>query len=228
MNQPKNVEQQKFQANGESFTRGTYNGISVIIRDKDGYINATEMCRQFGKRFAKINENHAWQEYYKEFQREYSALPELGVHRPTSFSYQINKGLSTNQNYLRGTYVDPRLINYIAIWCSPKYAVAVGKIMDSINDRVHQELANQNLPDTPENAKPAFDNTINQLQQQIRERQDLVDSQTWGVRDSPLELDGYEKSEMRDAVNAYLKARNKLKDEFGVWLEQYYPDLQNI
>ena len=53
-----NVEQQTFNCNNETFTRGTYNGISVIIRDKDGFINATEMCKQFNKRFAKINENH--------------------------------------------------------------------------------------------------------------------------------------------------------------------------
>jgi hypothetical protein len=38
------VEQVKVVSNKESFTRGTYNGISVIIRDKDNYINATAMC----------------------------------------------------------------------------------------------------------------------------------------------------------------------------------------
>ena len=27
----------------ETFTTGTYNGISVLIRDKDGYINATKL-----------------------------------------------------------------------------------------------------------------------------------------------------------------------------------------
>ncbi|KAI5552971.1 hypothetical protein TVAGG3_0235650, partial [Trichomonas vaginalis G3] len=27
-------------SNGETFTKGTYNGIEVLRRDKDGYINA--------------------------------------------------------------------------------------------------------------------------------------------------------------------------------------------
>ena len=67
-----NVEQFKFENGKESFTRGTYNGISVIFRDRDGYINATEMCNQFGKRFRKIFESHAWQEFYDEFRREYN------------------------------------------------------------------------------------------------------------------------------------------------------------
>lgn len=217
-----NVEQTNFEANGETFTKATYNGISILIRDRDGYINATEMCNQFNKRFRKIYENHAWQEYLKEFKREYT------TEANQEFVYVLQKGIPDRLKQLRGTYVHPKMLNYVAMWASPIYCIAVGKIMDSINDRVHQELANQNLPDTLENAKPVFNNTINQLQQQIRERQDLIDSQTWGVRGSPLELYGYEKSEMRDAVNAFLKARKQLKDEWGAWLEQYYPDLQNI
>ena len=150
---PHNVEQAKIENGDDSFTRGTYNGISVFIHDKDGYINATEMCKQFGKRFAKINENHAWQEYLKEFKREYTTEASQG------FIYVLHKGIPDRLRVLRGTYVHPKMINYIAMWASPKYCIAVGKIMDSINDRVHIELANQNLPDTPENAKPAFDNT---------------------------------------------------------------------
>ena len=49
-----NVEQSKISCNNETFTRGTYNGISIIRRDSDGFINATDMCKQFNKRFKKI------------------------------------------------------------------------------------------------------------------------------------------------------------------------------
>jgi hypothetical protein len=66
--------------NDETFTTGTYNGISVIKRDKDGFINATAMCKQFGKRFAKINENKAWKAYYREFKTQNTPLPDLGGH----------------------------------------------------------------------------------------------------------------------------------------------------
>ena len=123
----KNVEHQIFNCNNETFTRGTYNGISVIIRDKDGFINATEMCKQFNKRFAKINENHAWLAYLEAFKAEYEVLPEMG--QPI---YELKKGMT---NDLRGSYVNPKLINYIAIWASPQYAITVGKIMDEINER---------------------------------------------------------------------------------------------
>ena len=47
----------------------------------------------------------------------------------------------------RGTYVHPKLINYIAIWASPKYAIYVGKIMDQINDKVHEKLDEQDKED---------------------------------------------------------------------------------
>jgi cell division protein FtsB len=49
-----------------------------------------------------------------------------------------------------GSYVDQRLINYIAFWASPKYAVQVGKIMDQINIQVHllEVDGNDQLQDT--------------------------------------------------------------------------------
>ena len=33
----------------ETFTIGTYNGISVLIRDKDGYINATKLAARYSE-----------------------------------------------------------------------------------------------------------------------------------------------------------------------------------
>ena len=142
------VEQQKISCNGENFIRGTYNGIEVLIRESDGFINATEMCKQFNRRFRKIFENHSWQAYYEEFCNEYCVRPNSG--EPV---YELKLGFS---NSIRGTYVDPRLINYICFWASPRYAIYVGKIMDSINNKVHEVLEEKQLPDTEENAKPVF------------------------------------------------------------------------
>jgi hypothetical protein len=45
--------------------------------------------------------------------------------------YEINKGF---ENKFKGYYIHPHLINYVAIWISPRYAVIVRKIMDKIND----------------------------------------------------------------------------------------------
>jgi hypothetical protein len=37
------VEQQKVISNKETFTLSSYNGIEIIIRNKDGYVNASIM-----------------------------------------------------------------------------------------------------------------------------------------------------------------------------------------
>lgn len=127
-----NVEQLQIHSNNETFTRGSYNGISVLIRDKDKYINATAMCNQFNKKFRKIFENISWQHYLKEFEEEYQTA---GI--PADYKYELKKGFSFE---IRGTYIHPKLINYVAIWASPRYAVKVGKIMDAINDNNTEAL----------------------------------------------------------------------------------------
>jgi hypothetical protein len=139
MSEINNVEQNKIVSNDETFTKGTYNGISIIIRDKDNYINATTMCNQFGKKFRKIFENHSWQSYLNEFKAEYlsAGIPAFNENR---FQYIIYKG------YLKevsGTYIHPKLINYVAMWASPKYSIKVGKIMDAINENNFEKLSNE-------------------------------------------------------------------------------------
>ena len=36
-------------SNGEEFTRSDYNGVNIIIRNVDGYINATKIAKDNGK-----------------------------------------------------------------------------------------------------------------------------------------------------------------------------------
>jgi hypothetical protein len=125
-----NLEQ--LTSNDETFTRGTYNGINIIKRDADGFINATKMCLQFGRKFKKIFDNHAWREYYEAAREQYMA--NVGGPVWDRLMYELRKGASTT---VHGTYVHPKLINYICFWASPRYAVAVGEIMDTINELGH-------------------------------------------------------------------------------------------
>ena len=222
-----NVEDLKIECNGKSFTKGTYNGVSVIFNDEDGFINATYMCKQFNKRFAKINENHAWQSYFQAFNEEYYARPKMGGQEKTPM-YQLNKGFSVKQNELRGTYVDPRLINYIAIWASPTYAIYVGKIMDSINDKVHEVLNEKQLPDTVENAKPVFVDVAKQIAPSINT--EAIENQFWGYRDKVYELDQWEKNDLRRCIDDYKEIKEKLTEQeqklnkWGRFIDKYFPE----
>lgn len=224
------VDQLKIKCNNETFTRGTYNGISVIIRDKDGYINATDMCKQLNKRFRKIFENHSWQQYFEAFKAEYYACPQMGEQEKEPI-YQLNKGFSVKENHLRGTYVDPRLVNYIAIWASPTYAIYVGKIMDSVNDKVHEVLTSQQLPDTPENAKPAFVEVVKQIAPSVDIG--LINKQCWGYRERFHELDQWEQDDLRRDVNEYNEMKKRIEElemkvnKWGSYVKQYCPEFKN-
>ena len=78
MSSKNDVHLKKFSSNGIQFELGSYNGISVIKNTLDGFINVTKMCKQFNRKFKKINENQAWQAYFNEFKLECSIGPELG------------------------------------------------------------------------------------------------------------------------------------------------------
>ena len=186
-----NVEQSIIECNGETFTRGTYNGISVIIHDSDGFINATSMCKQFGRKFAKINENHAWLAYLERFEQEYSTIPEMG-----GWSYQLNKGIPDKLKQLRGTYVNPKLINYIAIWASPQYAVVVGKIMDKINE--YSQATGQTFDETK-------DELIAQLQARIDEQQQQIQQLETKIAQTSVPDDNCDKDLFIVRVNNQLK-----------------------
>ena len=218
-----NVDALKIECGNKSFTKGTYNGISVIFNDEDGFINATEMCSQFNKRFRKIFENHAWQEYFKAFSCEYSTRPDKGGWSNDEFMYKINQGIPDKYKFLRGTYVDPRLINYIAIWASPAYAIYVGKIMDSVNDKVHEVLQEQQLPDTVENAKPIFVEVAKQIAPSIQVS--TLEQQCWGVRDSSYSLDQYEREDLRQCIDDYKNIKAKL-NEWGDFVKKYFPEFE--
>ncbi|KAA6387817.1 MAG: hypothetical protein EZS28_016652 [Streblomastix strix] len=79
--------------------------------------------------------------------------------------YSIDKGYA---NEYRGYYVHPNLINYIAAWISPKYAVYVRRIMDSINENSQQthttfEANTSRLLEQLQLENTNYSNTIQQM-----------------------------------------------------------------
>ncbi|MBC6414152.1 MAG: KilA-N domain-containing protein [Chromatiales bacterium] len=89
----------------------------ISQRPKDGYINATALCKAAGKSFydyVRLNST-------KDFLQELST--ETGI--PVSALYQTLKG--GNQPELQGTWVHPDVATHLAQWLSPKFAVQVSK-----------------------------------------------------------------------------------------------------
>lgn len=94
-------------------------------RVKDGYINATTMCKAAGKN---------WSDYFrlintKNFITELSSalqIPQSGL------IVSIVGGIP----YLQGTWVHPQIAIHLAQWLSPKFAVLVSQwVMDWMNGK---------------------------------------------------------------------------------------------
>lgn len=129
-------------SNGEKFTKTDYNGISVIV-DSNGYYNATKICKDNKKEFKNISRNDYWNEY----------LDELGSTLRIEPAQLIRK-ISQNSEYIndvRGTYIHPKLVNFLCFHVNKSYAILVGEIMDLMNERIH--INNSNLEEEIEKLK---------------------------------------------------------------------------
>jgi hypothetical protein len=114
--------------NNESFTVGTYNGVSTLTRDKDGYVNADKLCHDVNKDFKDFRTSRRWKEMVK-----YWKTHERQGEQPAT--YKLKKGYSQCQ----GIYIHKDLVFVVAMWADVKFALSVCEIMDTINGSVHEE-----------------------------------------------------------------------------------------
>lgn len=101
-------------------------GGSVHQRPKDGYVNATDLCKAAGKRF----NDYARLGSTKEFLQELSAVAGIPV---TEQNQELNALIYTIQGgkpELQGTWVHPDVAVNLAQWLSPKFAVRVSQIIN--------------------------------------------------------------------------------------------------
>ena len=160
----------------------------------------------------------AWNSIENAFKRRFS---EGGRIIPPS--YFLEKTVPKYQ----GEYIHPKLVHFVAEYCSVDYAFTVAEIMDSINDKVHETLKEKELDDTSENAKPIFIEAVKQIVPSIQTK--AIEQQCWGYRDSAYELDCWEKDELRTIIYEYEKIKERLNeqekklDEYGSFVQRYFP-----
>lgn len=121
-------QNQKILCNNETFTLSAYNGFKIIIRDSDGYINASNVVKQINdaEKTKKEIKTLFKSVQYRDFENALKTiLP----------GKELKYNLLNVKSNLRGSYVHPKIINFVCFWCSPKYASLDGKIMDSINEQ---------------------------------------------------------------------------------------------
>jgi hypothetical protein len=112
-------------SNNETFTESFYNRISIIIRDKDKFVNATRLCSQENKLFRHYIMTAQWSEILQNFNKS------LSVRNRMEAIYDISGEFPPN---LKGYYIHLNLVHFVAHWCSVPYAFKVANIMDMINE----------------------------------------------------------------------------------------------
>jgi hypothetical protein len=111
-----------FENINDKYAYGKFGDFNVIIMKDSGYINASKICKDADKEFRHWNANN----YTNQLIDTLSS--NSGISR-CDLMIQ-NKGGSSKDAFLRGTYVHPKLIVHIASWCSPEYALKVSDIVN--------------------------------------------------------------------------------------------------
>ncbi|KAI5506219.1 hypothetical protein TVAGG3_0656630 [Trichomonas vaginalis G3] len=208
-------------SNGETFTKGTYNGIEVLRRDKDGYINATKMAREAGRlnHLNRFLNSAKMQEILEFWLKEYGRAKSGSISKQAF--YELTKGVI---NEFKGIYIHPDLIHFVAEWCSVKYAFYVKDIMDSIDKKVHEKLDEDELEDTVENAKHLFEEEVRKTcEKQLEHEREIF----YGCRDSSYELDQWEQEDLKREFREYelakiaLEAAEKKLKVWGHFVQKY-------
>jgi hypothetical protein len=141
--QDENIKNITFSKIDDKFSRGKYGTFSVIIMNKNTYINASNLCKSVGKQFKNWNENKAKDELLKELSKM------TGLNKNELI---ISKKDGANFK-LRGSYAHPKLITHIAIWASTKFALVV-------SDIVNEFLGNKALDDRDKLLKKKDDKIV--------------------------------------------------------------------
>jgi hypothetical protein len=102
----------------EIYKETEFSGKIIRQRNKDGYLNATDMCKANNKLYAD----------WKRLENTHAYLNELSCDMgyPISTLIEIIKGGKSNK---QGTWVHPYVATNLAQWLSPKFAVFVSKLV---------------------------------------------------------------------------------------------------
>ena len=203
------------------FKRETYNGISIIIEQKTGKFNASQMCSDNHKKWRSFNKTKYWKSKIESFKNSsfYRNEEDAQIRAP---SILAKKGVKPE---FQGEYIHPKLIHFVAEWCSDDYAFKVAELMDSINDSVHQRLNDLKLPDTPQNANTVFNLIIDE--QKDRLVSNTENQQCWGIREKDKfdYLDSWNKDNIKRLFNQFKQDLIKQVDISFEELKRDYPQL---
>ena len=147
----------------DTYAYGQYADSKVIMMKRNCYINATKLCKEGGKRFDHWLANQQSKDFIEEVKK---ASPALSGDAPI---ITITGGSNGD---IRGTYCHRDLIPFIASWVSPKFALAVSRI---VNNYINREFSQKNNELTQKNDE--LSKKIENLEKLILNGQDEIKKQ---------------------------------------------------
>ena len=126
----------------DNFYFGQYGNFNVVIDKSNGFVNATKLCADGGKKFCHWNETKVSKELINTLQ-QYNfniALDDDQTQEPWSIAnyspvgevtrYIHTLNVSEDDKAISGTYCHPLLIPHIACWVSPQFALKAASIIN--------------------------------------------------------------------------------------------------
>ena len=126
----------------DNFWHGQYGNFSVVVDKSNGFVNATKLCSDGGKRFHHWGESKMAKELIKTLQQwncdlalddEHTREPwSVASYHPVSdvLKYVSTTNVTDDDKAISGTYVHPLLIPHIACWVSPEFALKASSIIN--------------------------------------------------------------------------------------------------
>lgn len=141
---------------------GYYFEFKVLIMTQNGYINATKMCQDGGKRFDNWLKNQGSKELIDEL-----------IGSPTIRGDVITT-IGSGPNDFRGTYVHRKLITHIASWVSPVFALKVSDIVEEYLLKEQRKLIAEK-DDTISKLEAKLDAILKDTGKILKRNEDLAD-----------------------------------------------------
>jgi hypothetical protein len=114
------IKKLAFETIDGKYSKALYGDFTVTMDMTNGYINATKLCADGGKRFDNWLQNKGNKEMVKCFESHILEFQDMKI--------TVTGGQTLE---IRGTYVHPDLIPHIASWVSPAFAYKVSKIVNN-------------------------------------------------------------------------------------------------
>jgi hypothetical protein len=217
------LSQIAFEQIRENYYWGAYGPFRVIIDITTGYINATHLCglaATDGGKSKKLND-------YTRSDNAKSIIYEI----VSSTGYPVDdllKVITGGQiTDIRGTYAHPDLVPHIASWASPKFAVAVSKIVNAHLVREYKESIREKNAEI-DGLKRAMDRQSAQIDELLaevragREENSHVLSQL-DVITTELENTSVANDELTEQVVSANVTINSIAAKLGVATDQRVP-----